>query len=81
MVVYVLDRRGVMSNSLTFYVRYGFTEITSTFDLILHMIMEQRLDITLLATDEVYTQYGEIIDILLLSIDELYNMIGGEGGE
>ena len=45
------------------------------------MIMEQRLDITLLATDEVYTQYGEIIDILLLSIDELYNMIGGEGGE
>ena len=32
MVVYVLDRRGVMSNSLTFYVRYGFTEITSTFD-------------------------------------------------
>ena len=32
MVVYVLDRRGVMSNSLTFYVRYGSTEITSTFD-------------------------------------------------
>ena len=31
-VVYVLDRVGVMSNSLTFYVRYGGTEITSDFD-------------------------------------------------
>lgn len=31
-VVYVLDRAGVMSNSLTFYVRYGGTEMVSTFD-------------------------------------------------
>ena len=31
-VVYVLDRVGVMSNSLTFYVRYGSLEITSDFD-------------------------------------------------
>ena len=31
-VVYVLDRVGVMSNSLTFYVRYGGLELTSTFD-------------------------------------------------
>ena len=31
-VVYVLDRVGVMSNSLTFYVRYGGTEIISDFD-------------------------------------------------
>ena len=31
-VVYVLDRVGVMSNSLTFYVRYGSTEVTSDFD-------------------------------------------------
>ena len=30
--VYVLDRVGLMSNSLTFYVRYGSTEFTSTFD-------------------------------------------------
>ena len=32
MVVYVLDRTGTMSNSLTFYIRYGSTELTSTFD-------------------------------------------------
>ena len=32
LVVYVLDRVGTMSNSLTFYVRYGSTEIVSTFD-------------------------------------------------
>ena len=32
MVVYVIDRAGVMSNSLTFYVRYGSTELTSDFD-------------------------------------------------
>lgn len=31
-VVYVLDRVGVMSNSLTFYVRYGSLEIISDFD-------------------------------------------------
>ena len=31
-VVYVLDRVGMMSNSLTFYVRYGSTEVSSTFD-------------------------------------------------
>lgn len=31
-VVYVLDRVGVMSNSLTFYIRYGSTEVTSDFD-------------------------------------------------
>ena len=31
-VVYVLDRVGMMSNSLTFYVRYGGTEVASTFD-------------------------------------------------
>ena len=31
-VVYVLDRVGVMSNSLTFYVRYGSLEIESDFD-------------------------------------------------
>ena len=31
-VVYVLDRVGVMSNSLTFYIRYGGTEISSDFD-------------------------------------------------
>lgn len=31
-VIYVLDRVGMMSNSLTFYVRYGGTEVTSTFD-------------------------------------------------
>ena len=31
-VVYVLDRVGVMSNSLTFYIRYGSTEISSDFD-------------------------------------------------
>ena len=31
-VVYVLDRVGMMSNSLTFYIRYGSTEISSTFD-------------------------------------------------
>lgn len=30
--VYVIDRVGVMSNSLTFYVRYGSTEISSDFD-------------------------------------------------
>ena len=32
LVVYVLDRKGQMSNSLTFYIRYGSTEITSDFD-------------------------------------------------
>ena len=32
MVVYVIDRTGVMTNSLTFYVRYGSTEIVSDFD-------------------------------------------------
>jgi len=32
MVVYVIDRVGTMSNSLTFYVRYGSTEIVSDFD-------------------------------------------------
>ena len=32
MVIYVIDRAGVMSNSLTFYVRYGSTELTSDFD-------------------------------------------------
>ena len=32
MVVYVIDRAGIMSNSLTFYVRYGSTELTSDFD-------------------------------------------------
>ena len=32
MVVYVIDRAGTMSNSLTFYVRYGSTELTSDFD-------------------------------------------------
>ena len=31
-VVYALDRKGLISNSLTFYVRYGSTEITSDFD-------------------------------------------------
>ena len=31
-VVYVLDRVGVMSNSLVFYIRYGSTEISSDFD-------------------------------------------------
>ena len=31
-VVYVLDGVGTMSNSLIFYVRYGSTEISSTFD-------------------------------------------------
>ena len=31
-VVYVIDRFGVMSNSLTFYVRYGGLEVTSDFD-------------------------------------------------
>ncbi len=31
-VIYVLDRVGQMSNSLTFYVRYGSTELTSDFD-------------------------------------------------
>ena len=31
-VVYVLDRIGTMSNSLTFYVRYGSTELTGEFD-------------------------------------------------
>lgn len=31
-VVYVIDRVGVMSNSITFYVRYGGLEIESTFD-------------------------------------------------
>ena len=31
-VVYVLDRIGIMSNSLTFYVRYGSTELTGEFD-------------------------------------------------
>ena len=30
--VYVIDRTGQMSNSLTFYVRYGSLEITSDFD-------------------------------------------------
>ena len=30
--VYVIDRVGVMSNSLTFYIRYGSTEIASDFD-------------------------------------------------
>ena len=30
--VYVIDRVGVMSNSLTFYIRYGSTEISSDFD-------------------------------------------------
>ena len=32
LTVYVLDRVGSMSNSLTFYVRYGGTEITTDFD-------------------------------------------------
>ena len=32
MVVYVLDRTGQMSNSLTFYIRYGSTEVTTTFN-------------------------------------------------
>ena len=32
LVVYVLDRVGIMSNSLTFYVRYGSTELVSDFD-------------------------------------------------
>ena len=32
LVVYVLDRTGTMSNSLTFYVRYGSTELVTTFD-------------------------------------------------
>ena len=32
LTVYALDRVGVMSNSLTFYVRYGGTEITTDFD-------------------------------------------------
>lgn len=32
MVIYVLDRYGKMSNSLTFYVRYGGTELISDFD-------------------------------------------------
>ena len=31
-VVYVLDRIGTMSNSLTFYVRYGSTELVGEFD-------------------------------------------------
>ena len=31
-VVYVIDRTGAMSNSLTFYVRYGSLEIASDFD-------------------------------------------------
>lgn len=31
-VVYVIDRVGVMSNSITFYVRYGGLEIETTFD-------------------------------------------------
>lgn len=31
-VIYVLDRVGMMSNSLTFYIRYGGTEVSSTFD-------------------------------------------------
>ena len=31
-VVYVVDRVGVMSNSLTFYLRYGGTELVSSFD-------------------------------------------------
>lgn len=31
-VVYVVDRVGVMSNSLTFYARYGGTELVSSFD-------------------------------------------------
>ena len=31
-VVYVIDRTGSMSNSLTFYVRYGSTELTPSFD-------------------------------------------------
>ena len=31
-VVYVLDRAGMMSNSLVFHVRYGGTELVSTFD-------------------------------------------------
>ena len=30
--IYVIDRTGTMSNSLTFYVRYGSLEITSDFD-------------------------------------------------
>lgn len=32
LTVYVIDRVGVMSNSLTFYVRYGGLEFTTTFD-------------------------------------------------
>ncbi len=32
MTVYVLDRVGQMSNSLTFYIRYGSTELVSDFD-------------------------------------------------
>lgn len=31
-VVYVIDRLGTMSNSLTFYIRYGGTEVTGDFD-------------------------------------------------
>ena len=31
-VVYVMDRAGKMSNSLTFYIRYGGTKMTSSFD-------------------------------------------------
>ena len=31
-VVYVIDRTGNMSNALTFYVRYGGTELTPSFD-------------------------------------------------
>ena len=31
-VVYAIDRAGMMSNSLTFYVRYGSTDFTSDFD-------------------------------------------------
>ena len=32
LTIYALDRVGAMSNSLTFYVRYGGTEITTDFD-------------------------------------------------
>ena len=31
-VVYVIDRIGTMSNTLTFYIRYGGLELTTTFD-------------------------------------------------
>ena len=68
MRVYVVDRTGNLTNELTFYVRYGSTQITSTFDPYISYdfgsIIRYYFTVTALDTSDTLTFYIKIDDEL-----------------